>query len=254
MPFIMVGERRLFYREQGEGPLLLILPGNTASSASHLDEMAYYSNRFHVVSLDFWGTGQSERADSLPLNWFHLAASDAAALAARLDPEKAIWMGTSGGGIAALLAAIQFPERVRAVIADSTPEHFDAESIEVLLADRGKQTAGQISFWSSAQGQNWQQVVDADTEFLRRLAFVSGGLYNGRLTEISCPVLFTASLQDDLIPDVSGQVIKMAGQISGSQVFFANHGGHPLMWSCPELFRKFCDKFIANLAEDSQIG
>jgi len=250
MPFIKVGERRLFYRDQGEGPLLLILPGNTATSASHMDEIAYYSSRYHVVSMDFWGTGQSERTETLPLNWFHIAASDAAALAASLSPEKAIWMGTSGGGIAALLAAIQFPGRVRAVIADSTPEHLNAESSEVLLADRAKRTAGQIGFWSAAQGLNWEQVVDADTEFLRRLAFVRGDLYNGRLSEITCPVLLTAGLQDDLIPDISVQVVKMAAQISGSQVYLTGQGGHPLMWNSPELFRAVCNLFLANLPVD----
>ena len=33
MPYVTHDDHRLFYREQGNGPLLLILPGNTASSA-----------------------------------------------------------------------------------------------------------------------------------------------------------------------------------------------------------------------------
>ncbi len=247
MPYFEVGGRGLFYREQGEGPLLLILPGNTASSASHAGDLDYYSKRFHAISLDFWGTGQSERVIPLPIDWFQIAAADAAALAAYLSQDQAIWLGTSGGGIIALLAAIHFPERVRAVIADSTPEHFNAESLEILLADRAQRSEGQINFWSSAQGEDWQTVVEADTEFLSGITRRSGDLFEGRLKEIACPVLFTASLLDDLIPDIGGQVLKMAAQVGSSQVFFANQGGHPLMWSSPSLFRRISDFFIDNL-------
>ena len=42
MPNFIHNSQRLFYREQGEGPLLLILPGNTASSACHPEEVAYF--------------------------------------------------------------------------------------------------------------------------------------------------------------------------------------------------------------------
>ncbi len=247
MPYFEVSGRRLFFREQGEGPLLLVLPGNTATSASHASELDYYSKRFHAVSLDFWGTGQSERVIPWPIDWFQIAAADAAALAAHLNQERAIWLGASGGGVVALLAAIHFPDRVRAVIADSTPEHFNAESLDILFADRAQRTDGQINFWSSAQGSDWQSVVDADTEFLSRIARPRGDFYGGRLKEIACPVLFTASLQDDLIPDIGGQVSKMAAQVGGSQVFFANQGGHPLMWSCPATFRQISDFFITSL-------
>lgn len=250
MPFFVHGGRRLYYREQGEGPLLLVLPGNTATSASHTGEVDYYSQRFQVVSMDFWGTGQSDRVDQFPLDWFQIAAADAAALAAHLSTEKAIWLGVSGGGVIALLAAIHYPERVRAVIVDSTAERLTDDWFKNFIADRAKRSAGQIHFWSSAQGDNWQQVIDADTNFLSRLPRQGGDLYDGRLKEIGCPVLFTASLQDQLIPDVGGQVLKMASQISASQVFITNQGGHPLMWSCPALFRQVSDMFIAGLPHE----
>ena len=57
MPYFEWKGRRLFYRQRGEGDLLLILPGNTASSACHEAELAYFSDRYQVVALDFLGSG-----------------------------------------------------------------------------------------------------------------------------------------------------------------------------------------------------
>jgi valacyclovir hydrolase len=42
MPFFNNNDHQLFYREVGTGPLLLILPGNTASSACHEGEMQHF--------------------------------------------------------------------------------------------------------------------------------------------------------------------------------------------------------------------
>jgi len=60
-------------------------------------------------------------------------------------------------------------------------------------------------------------------------------------------VLFTASLRDEALPDVERQVYAMAKQIPNCRIFFANHGGHPLMWSQPEDFRRVADCFLGPL-------
>ncbi|MCB0152504.1 MAG: hypothetical protein KDE01_33210, partial [Caldilineaceae bacterium] len=61
MPIFSIDGLTLHYREAGAGPLLLVLPGNTASSACHDGELTYFADHFHVVSPDFRGTGQSTR-------------------------------------------------------------------------------------------------------------------------------------------------------------------------------------------------
>ena len=42
MPYFIRNDNRLFYREQGAAPLLLILPGNTAASACREAELAHF--------------------------------------------------------------------------------------------------------------------------------------------------------------------------------------------------------------------
>ena len=42
--------------------LLLILPGNTASSVCQPDELAHFGQRYHAVALDFPCTVRSDRS------------------------------------------------------------------------------------------------------------------------------------------------------------------------------------------------
>ena len=171
MPHFIWNGHRLFYRERGEGPLLLLLPGNTASSACHGGELAHFAGRYHVVALDFLGTGQSDRVEVWADDWWAQGAHQAAALVEHLGNVGCIVMGTSGGAVIALLMASAYPERVRAVIADSCEERFPKALLQkIVVQDRAQHTPGQIAFWEGAHGANWEQVVDADTEMLRRFA------------------------------------------------------------------------------------
>jgi pimeloyl-ACP methyl ester carboxylesterase len=249
MPYFTSNQRRLFYRECGQdrGPLLLILHGNTASSAHHSAELDYFGQRYHVVALDFLGCGQSERLAVWPADWWAQGGRDAAALVRHLGEERALVMGTSGGGVAALWMAIQHPERVRAVIADSCAECKDAAVVEAQLRERHRFTAGQVDFWQRGHGEDWEQVVNADSDLLRRFVAAGGDWFGGRLAEVQCPLLLTASLRDDMVERVDEQICSMALQVRGSRVFFNSAGGHPFMWSQPADFRRVADCFLSSL-------
>jgi pimeloyl-ACP methyl ester carboxylesterase len=145
MPSFIHNTHRLHYREQGDGPLLLILPGNTASSACHSGELAYFGQHYRTVALDFLGTGQSDREAVWSDDWWEQAAYDAASLVDHLGQESCLAMGTSGGAIVALLLAILIPERVQAITVDSCVERFPAERLETLVAERAQQTPEQVA-------------------------------------------------------------------------------------------------------------
>ncbi|HEY3289343.1 MAG TPA: alpha/beta hydrolase [Anaerolineae bacterium] len=253
MPYFNSNGHRLFYREQGSGPLLIILHGNTASSAHHSGELDYFGRYNYAVAPDFLGCGRSDRLTVWPDDWWEQAGRDAAALVTHLGSRRAIVMGTSGGAIAALWMAIQHPQLVQAVIADSCVERQDLVFTEQLIADRLRFTPDQVGFWQQGHGDDWEQVVRADTAMWRRWLEGGGNWFHGRLKEISCPVLFTNSLRDYIAPDVAAQVCAMALQITGSRIYFATEGGHPLMWSRATEFRNVADWFVqAIMAKSAQ--
>jgi len=244
MPFFNFEENQIFYRQQGSGELLLILPGNTASSVYHQGELDYFSQTHQAVSMDFLGTGQSQRVQTWPVDWWEQGARAAGALIAHLGAERAVVTGASGGAIAALLTAILFPARVKAVIADSGLEIFPPGKLESEADGRDLNNPGAAQFWEKAHGPDWREVVQADSDMLRRFAQTGGDPFRGRLAQIACPVLLTGSLADESLPGFASQMESMARQIPDCSVFYVNQGSHPLMWSRPDVYRRAASAFL----------
>ncbi len=230
---------------------LIILPGNTASSACHPGDLEYFAARFHAVSMDFLGTGQSERLDPWPEDWWRWSARDVLALVEHLGEGPAVLLGTSGGAVIALWAAIFGGQLVRAVIADSTGEFLPAEIANPMLEGRSQRTPGQVGFWSMAHGEDWPQVVDADSRVCGAFGRRGGDWFEGRLNEIACPTLFSASLSDSLLPHIGPEVASMTAQVTGSQALLYQGGDHPLMFSAPAIFRPAVDLFLLQVQERS---
>jgi pimeloyl-ACP methyl ester carboxylesterase len=244
MPAFNYREWELFYREEGEGPLLIILPGNTASSALHGGELSHFGQRYHAVALDLPGTGRSERIEVWPDDWWRESARAAAALIDHVSAEEAVVMGTSGGGAAALLLAQQDPDRVRAVVADSCVKRQPPQVLRREVENRRRREPEAVAFWQYAHGGDWEQVIEADSELLLRLAQRDGRWFEASLSVIRCPVLLTSSLQDRMLHDGAAQMVEMAEEIPESQLLLVNGGDHPLMWTRSDVFRRAADRFL----------
>ncbi len=119
-----------------------------------------------------------------------------------------------------------------------------AEQWRANLAERARRTEEQVGFWQRMHGDDWEQVVEADTDLLRRFAHRGGDWFARRLGEISCPVLFTASLHDELLADVGPQLCHMVEQVGDSRLYLTREGRHPLMWSRPGEFRRAASSFL----------
>ncbi|BBB48247.1 alpha/beta fold hydrolase [Pelolinea submarina] len=245
MPSYQWKDHTLFYRTQGEGPLLLILPGDTATSICYQGEIDYFSDRFRTIAPDFLGTGQSERMDEWPVNWWEQAAFQMGSLVDHLNVENCLVMGSSGGAIVALLMAIHYPEKVRAVVADSFADRISRENaLENVVKDRAKKTDAQRGFWEYAQGPDWEQVVDADTAMFMKFVEAGGDCFSGRLGDVKCPVLITASKKDDAFPHLAPQIGSIVDQIEDCRAYIHAHGDHPMMWTAPDEFHAVSDLFL----------
>jgi pimeloyl-ACP methyl ester carboxylesterase len=246
MPNFSYQGNQIFYRLQGEGPLLVILPGNTASSACHQAELDHFSRSFTVASLDYLGTGQSDRISHLPEDWYGDCAQQTAALIEHLALGPAILMGTSGGSVVALRCAAAHSEWVKAVVADSFTPLFTPEMLEQnVLSERAHPTDDQAAFWQFANGEDWQQVVAADTQMLSDLTARGGQWLGDALPKITCAVLVTLSLEDPTLIDPARYGFEILGQLQNGRLFFSPKGGHPLMWSAPGEFRQAVQGFLA---------
>jgi pimeloyl-ACP methyl ester carboxylesterase len=249
MPYFNHAGLRLHYREHGGGSLVILLPGNTASSAHFANEIDRLSAAYLVVSLDLRGTGQSERLDQFSSDWQIQSAEDTAALIEHLGVERAVLIGTSGGAGIALLCAARHPKRVQAVVADSFVCHWTPDLLAARIAERETVSEMQAQFWAYGHGEDWQQVVDADTQWMRQQAENGGLNITSELTKVLCPVLLTGTLADSMLPDISSQMIAAAQVLSQPEMYLCKQGNHPLVWTAPDYFWTVSEPFLKRVLD-----
>ena len=139
--FIVRDGLKLHYRDyQGssERPPLLCLHGLTRNSRDFAALANRYSPRFRILALDFRGRGDSDY-DPLPARYNPLTyAGDVVELLDRLAIPRAIFVGTSLGGLVTMTIAAMAPQRLAATILNDVGPDIDATGIDRILSYVGK--------------------------------------------------------------------------------------------------------------------
>lgn len=260
MPRIDIGEQEIYYSEKGSGDTLLMFPDNIHSSRAYDEEMDYFSDRFHVLSFDYPGTGGSTREvkyqDEQEHDLWNYWADFACHLLLALDIGGCYVMGTSEGALAALhfagKQAKQHKLAMKGAIADSFLGEVDGRTLHRSLDRREHYYVRNAELLQQQHGDDWREVVDADTLFLRRIADRGGyELPDFVLNSISCPVLLTGNLQDALTPRISQEYARISAIIPDCSVYLTSRSGHrfghehPFMWTDPDSFRRVSDMFLS---------
>jgi len=131
----------IYYREQGEGPPLLLLHGGLVSSsprwagvpvsyASHLDTLAA---RFRVITPDTRGCARTAHTGNGSIS-FALLADDVAALIEALELERPLIAGFSEGAVTATILGLRAPESVSAIVNQAGHDFLnpDAPSFQMM--------------------------------------------------------------------------------------------------------------------------
>jgi pimeloyl-ACP methyl ester carboxylesterase len=260
MPRTHIAELEIHYTEQGSGETLLIFPDNLHASHAYADEIDHFSDRFHVLSFDYPGTGRSTRdvryQDEREYDLWNFRADLACHLLMALDIDGAWTVGAGGGALAALHFAGKQARLHRltplGVIADSFLLRLDSRTLHRSLDTREHLYVRNAGPLAEQHGDDWRQVVDADTAFLRRMAQRGGyALPDFVLNAIPCPVLLTGSLRDPLAPGIAQAFARISGIVPDCTIHVESTSGHrygeehPLMWTAPELFRQVADTFLS---------
>jgi pimeloyl-ACP methyl ester carboxylesterase len=238
--------RKIYFHIVGKGKPLMMIHGNTGASKMLEEEAVFYSKYFKVILIDLIGHGKSERVEKFPTDYWRYNAKIIYSLCQHLNIEKSNILGTSGGAIVALNVAIDFPEIVDKVIADS----FSGECItreEAYKIKKGRsisKNSGINVFWEAMHGEDWEKVVDADSHMLVHFSANVENYFYYKLDHIKSPVLLTGSLQDDMIRNIDKKICSVAKKISNSITVFSPLGRHPLMLSNNKFFRRLAIQFL----------
>lgn len=251
MPYFKYIDKNIYYNESGNGEPLLLLHGNTASSKMFDDIVNFYEKHFKVIVIDFLGHGKSDRLESFPVDLWFYEAMQVIEFIKQSGYEKVNIIGTSGGAIVALNIALESPESVKRVIADSFEgEKPLAEFVESIVEERelSKHDRDSRSFYEYNHGEDWESVVDNDTQALYNHYKTIGKFYHKKLSNLKVPVLLTGSKADEFIPPGFFEQTygEMMNKIPNATMYLLDNGGHPAMLSNGEEFSELAFKFFSN--------
>nr|WP_301906487.1 alpha/beta hydrolase [uncultured Anaerostipes sp.] len=235
MSYFNYHSKKIYYTETGKGIPVLLLHGNTASSKMFEPLLPLYTEHFKVIRMDFLGNGRSERIDRFPADVWIQEGKQIIALLRHLNYEKVHLVGTSGGAWAAVNAALDRPELIGKVIADS----FDGRTLHLGFAENlrkeraeAKQNEEAAQFYEWCQGEDWEMVVDLDTECLLRCADENRPLFHKPLSSLAVPIMFMGSREDEMVrEDLEEEYEQMAEQIKQARIILFDKGGHPAIAS-----------------------
>lgn len=243
------GAHTLYYETHGplDAPALLLLHGNTASSAVFAALVPSLAERRRIILVDLLGHGRSSRYGELPR---HLWEENAGAISALLDSlqiDRLDLLGTSGGAIVALNIALIDPGRVRRIVADSFFGRRILPEEAVSLAagrERAMDERALARFWEGLHGKDWREVVTTDTILITEFARRRLPLYVGDPGHLAAPVLITGTAEDDLIPDAPERLREFGATLPRGEVIIFDRGSHPAMFSNAAPFLAALEGFL----------
>lgn len=246
MSFFIYKTRRIYYEELGSGEPVLLLHGNTASSKMFAGIAHKYAQRYKVILIDFLGHGKSDRLERFPVDFWYDEAQQVIALLREKQYGRVNLIGSSGGALAAINIALEAPELVNRVIADSFEGvRAQREFTENIRNDRiqSKLDPGAVMFYKAMHGEGWESVVDNDTDAIELHSREIGLFFHKPLSTLIPDILLTGSKEDEfgtaVDPDyftrVYGEILQEVGH---GKMHLFEHGGHPAMLSNAEDF--FC--------------
>lgn len=237
--------KKIHYIAKGQGDLLIILPGNSSSSRAYESQIRYFSQFFNTVSIDYLGTGYSDRISLVNENWWRYSAEQVNALINHLGYKKAHVIGSSGGAAVAVFQAADYPEKISSLVLDSFSLKFTLEMFwhNVLTARRNPRDLMQ-RFWYFCHGNDWQDVIRQDTENIRKIVENGGDWLGDSPSRVCCPSLLIGCRKDSFIPQIENDYIELSGLMKDSRIILAEKGDHPLIWTNPDFFNQEVLKFI----------
>jgi pimeloyl-ACP methyl ester carboxylesterase len=152
--FVAADGLQLHYRDYSgpsDRPPLLCLHGLTRNARDFADLAERYSPQWRVIALDFRGRGDSDY-DPLPARYNPLTyAADVLTLLDGLGVDRAIFVGTSLGGLVTMTIAAMAPHRIAGAILNDVGPDVDPGGVQRILTYVGK----------DRRFKSWDEAADA---------------------------------------------------------------------------------------------
>ncbi len=216
---------KLYYEIYGEGAPLVVLHGNGGSisnAGSHYHDLI---KKYKVIAIDSRSQGRSTDTDQ-PLN-YDVMASDVNALLDKLNIDLVFIWGQSDGAILGLLLAMDYPKKVKRVVAYGANIQPDSSAV--------------FPWALTAINKLINKAKDKREVKLNVMMRDFPNIPYEKLHSIKAPILIMGGDRDVIRPE---HLVKMFQSIPNSQLCIlpgATHGGS---WEKKEQFIKIMNDFF----------
>lgn len=238
--FAQVNNIKMYYETYGDSsrqPLLLI-HGNGGYINVERCQIEYFRSKYYVIIADSRFQGKSDNGNEELT--FDLLAKDYNALLNYLKIDSAYIIGQSDGGIIGLMMAIQYPNKVKKLVATSPNIRPDSNALYRWVIVDMEKTIKQMED-KIARG-------DTSNETLRNLTVTNldykyPNLKNVELLKIKAEVLMMAGDADMIKLE---HIVEMYQNIPKSQLFIMPGATHFMLRSEHALFNQIVERFLNN--------
>ncbi len=251
MPHFLFDQSKIAYSDEGEGPVVLLIPGLGGQLSFWSGVSWGLRPDFRVLSLDHPGSGGSESlTGALSLDRL---AELACALLDHLQIERCHVIGQSMGGAIAQLMALSQPARIDRLVLSSTWAGSDAclrRGFELrlrILRDLGLEAYAKAQVLATMDAARiashpdeadlWEQKTIANSDPAALDARIRAILaFDNRqsVSEIRHPTLVFGAEDDQVVP--VHMVRDLATLLPSANCVIASHGGHFMPLTAPDLY------------------
>ncbi|HJU06270.1 MAG TPA: alpha/beta hydrolase [Nitrospiraceae bacterium] len=239
--------------EAGTGNPVIFVHGVVTTSNIFPDYLDAFSPDYRGIAVDLRGYGNSQKPTSgFTIDRF---AKDLIKLVDQLGIENSVWVGVSMGGMILQRLALDYPDRVRALVLVSTTDGAMIldKDIETIGAPRNYHKVSQAiiaeSFPPGTDSTLYQPLIDRiptwnATVLREALGSMSRFNVHGQLSQIQVPTLIMVGAKDDVATVAIAKGIHE--QIPDSRLA-EFQTGHFIMTEDPEAFRTVLGQFLKKL-------
>jgi len=242
---ITISGTKIYYEEYGSGTPLLLLHGGFGSIHDFQKVIPELSKHFRVIAIDSPGHGRSEQTDTLS---FKLMASYFSEMMDRMQLDSVNVIGYSDGGIAALLLAVQRPDKVKKILvsgANSRMSGIKPEMLEVIKLINPEFIEKNQKEWlldyqsKSPERDKWKKYVSDMTAMYSKEEVIE----KEKLSQLRAKVLVVLG-DRDVVKLEHG--LEMYRTIPGSLFCVLPDTPHEVFSENPDLINKIGIEFLSN--------
>jgi pimeloyl-ACP methyl ester carboxylesterase len=242
----------LYYEVHGQGPVMLLTHGYSATSQMWRGQVEALAGRYKLVIWDMRGHGESAYPEDDSLYSEEATVADMAAILDAVGAERAVIGGLSLGGYMSLAFHRRHPERVRALLIIDTGPGFRNDAARDGWNTTALQTAeryqreglGSLANLSAERRTSHHRSADGLVRAARGMLTQRDAAVIDSLATIAVPSLVVVGAEDNPFLNAADY---MAAKIPGAEKVVIEGAGHAANIDQPAAFNQAVEDFLQRL-------